>query len=173
MERVAAGAPDGPLSSALQNWFAILAAVSDSAKALEADRPLDLMRSSWTAPGRGGRVPSSAVFVTVVPHFKMIQNPAAASKSQGDSTGLSATFSGSSYTVGPVVTPTTTSPEAEEHVALDPNVSANLVAVISDFSMPVAGVSGVNTTKFASSTDNGSLALARELTAAQGGIEWK
>jgi hypothetical protein len=95
-----------------------------------------------------------AVFVTAVPHTKMVQSPAAVGSAPSASKGLPATFSGSPYTVGPVVTPTTTFPEAEEHVAVDPNVSSNLVAAISDFSRPL-DVFFVNTTKFASSIDNG------------------
>ena len=127
-----------------------------------------LFRAGWLAVVLGAglaitlpaqqslRPDRSAVFVTAVPQVNRVQNPGTAAPTQSASTGLSATFSGSPYTLGPVVTATTTSPEAEEHIAVDPNVSANLVAAISDFSMPVAGVSGVNTTKFASSIDNGS-----------------
>ncbi len=55
------------------------------------------------------------------------------------------------YTVGPVVTPTTTAPEAEEEIAVDPTNFSNLVAVISDFSQNT----GFNMTKYAVSTDNG------------------
>lgn len=97
----------------------------------------------------------SAVFVTAVPHRNMLQNPPPAVTTETVSMGRSATFGGSPYTVGPVITPTTTFPEAEEHIAVDPNVSSSLVAVISDFSRPLDGFSGVNTTKFASPTDNG------------------
>jgi hypothetical protein len=53
-----------------------------------------------------------------------------------------------------VITPTTTGPEAEEHIAAAPANSAHLVSVISDFSRPLAGFL-VNTTKLAVSIDNG------------------
>src|SRR5439155_20368835 len=51
-----------------------------------------------------------------------------------------------------IVTPTSTFPEAEEHIAVDPNNSSNLVAAVSDFDQ--AG-GGVNTTKYVFSADNG------------------
>jgi hypothetical protein len=60
-------------------------------------------------------------------------------------------FSGSTYGVGPTITPTTTRPEAEEEIAVDPLNSANLVTAVSDFSSAL----GFNTTKFAYSTDDG------------------
>src|SRR5712691_6825079 len=44
----------------------------------------------------------------------------------------SAIFNSNSYAVGPTVTPTTTLPEAEEHIAVDPRNSNNLVSAISD-----------------------------------------
>jgi len=74
---------------------------------------------------------------------------------QGDQgTGLSsAVFVGSPYpapTPSGVVSPTTTIPEAEQHIAVDPNNPSNLVAAISDF----AG-GGFNTTKYVFSKDSG------------------
>jgi hypothetical protein len=56
------------------------------------------------------------------------------------------------YTVGSLVWATTTAPAAEEHIAVDPNNSSNLVAAISDFSAR----DGWNTTKYAWSSDGGS-----------------
>lgn len=53
--------------------------------------------------------------------------------------------------VGPTVTATTSLPEAEEYIAVDPNNSSKLVAAISDFSFR----SGSNTTKYAVSTNGG------------------
>jgi hypothetical protein len=50
-----------------------------------------------------------------------------------------------------IVTPTTTVPEGEEHIAVDPNNYQNLVAVVSDFALR----GGYNTTKYAVSADNG------------------
>jgi hypothetical protein len=60
-------------------------------------------------------------------------------------------FGGSPYTVGPTVTVTTTKPEAEEEIALDPLDDAMSVAAISDFSLR----GGFNTTKYALSVNNG------------------
>src|SRR5437763_743041 len=60
-------------------------------------------------------------------------------------------FSGRRYAVGATVTPTTTRPEAEEHIAVDPLNSAVLVAVVSDFSLR----GGFNTTKYAYSLAGG------------------
>jgi hypothetical protein len=65
-----------------------------------------------------------------------------------------ATFSGNTYGVDAAVTPTTTGPEAEEHIAVDPANANYLVAAISDFSSTRLG-SGYNTTKYAWSSDNG------------------
>ncbi len=60
-----------------------------------------------------------------------------------------ATFTSSQYLVGATITPTSTVPEAEEHIAVAPGNSNVLLAAISDF----AG--GFNMTKYAFSTNNG------------------
>lgn len=82
-------------------------------------------------------------------------------KGGGGSTGgggsaTCATSNSGSYTVGCVVAPTTTSPEAEEEIAADPatatNPASTYVAAVSDFSLR----GGYNTTKWAISTDGGS-----------------
>jgi hypothetical protein len=44
-------------------------------------------------------------------------------------------FRGTPYTVGKIITPTSTTPEAEEVNAIDPNNSSNLVGVITDYSV--------------------------------------
>ena len=94
-------------------------------------------------------------------------------------------FSGSPYEVGPTVTPTSTIPEAEEHIAVAPGSSGTLVAAISDFSRtvppPPAGVLGFNTTKYAVSVDNGAHwtenfvpeAAASQLLATSDGQLWE
>jgi hypothetical protein len=64
----------------------------------------------------------------------------------------STSFGGNPYIVGSTITPTTTFPEAEEHIAVDPSNNANLIAAISDFSNDKS----FNNTKYAFSTNNGS-----------------
>ena len=59
-----------------------------------------------------------------------------------------ATFSGLPYIVGPTVQPTTTSPEAEEVIAVDPNNSKTLVAAIIDASQASVGSSGFSGERF-------------------------
>ena len=63
------------------------------------------------------------------------------------------TFSGAGYPApspSGIVTPTTTVPEAEQHIAVDPNNPSNLVAAVSDFAL-----GGFNTTKYVFSRDAG------------------
>jgi len=78
-------------------------------------------------------------------------------------------FQGSQYGVGPVITPTSTGPEAEEHIAVDRNNFAELVSAISDFSRPLDGFL-VNTTKFATSVDNGATWSERFVPLASNGL---
>jgi hypothetical protein len=62
-----------------------------------------------------------------------------------------AAFGGTPYTVGATVSPTTTTPEAEEHIAVNKNFPNFLFSMISDFSLP----GGVNTSKYSYSSNNG------------------
>jgi hypothetical protein len=106
------------------------------------------------AAQQGLALDPSARFITRVPH-RDAAIPMSGAVVSGEARASSTTvFGGTPYTVGPTVTPTTTVPEAEEHIAVDPRVgnSSNLVAAISDFSLR----GGSNTTKFAFSLDNGS-----------------
>jgi hypothetical protein len=67
---------------------------------------------------------------------------------------LTVTFGSTTYAISdamPVETPTTTQPEAEEEIAVDPTTPGNLVAAISDFSSSA----GFNNTKWALSQDGG------------------
>jgi hypothetical protein len=66
---------------------------------------------------------------------------------------VSAAISGA----GPTVNPTTTAPEAEDSIAVDPSNSQNLVAAVIDFGngRSVKDLSGLSTTKVAVSTNNG------------------
>jgi hypothetical protein len=108
--------------------------------------------TTWSKAQEAPSLAPEAVFRTAVPRAdavaKASAQPAAAETTQVLSPAI---FSGSPYTVGPTITVTTTVPEAEEHIASDPNNPANLVAAISDFS----GFAGFNKTKYAVSGDNG------------------
>jgi hypothetical protein len=92
-----------------------------------------------------------AVFKTRVPHINAnIETSGAAAASTGQSSNAGS-MGGTPYTVGPVVAPTTTLPEAEETIAVDPTSANGLVAVVSDFSLR----GGFNTTKYSVSFANG------------------
>ena len=99
-----------------------------------------------------------ALFKTHVPHVKVQVaggGPAGAGTVQS---ARAASFSGSAETAGTAVGPTTTLPEAEEHIAVNPNNAANLVAAVSDFSLR----GGYNTTKYVYSTSGGASGGWRE-----------
>ena len=113
------------------------------------------------AAGGSDHVPQldyHAVFKTHVPHI--VANPHGNNGGGGGNGngggkgggGSSGTFTGAAYTVGNVITATTSNPEAEEYIAVDPGNPSNLVAVVSDFSLR----GGYNTTKYAVSYDGGS-----------------
>jgi|HubBroStandDraft_2_1064218.scaffolds.fasta_scaffold00864_7 hypothetical protein len=96
-------------------------------------------------------VDRSAPIKTMVPHRNAVafqSSPAAASK---QTRTLRGSFSGPPYKVGPTKTLTTTVPEAEEHIAVDPNNFKNVIGMISDFSLN----GGFNTSKFSVSKNNG------------------
>jgi hypothetical protein len=65
------------------------------------------------------------------------------------------TFSGSPYLVGPLQSPTTTRPEAETTIAINPNDPSNLVALITDYSLRPGGLTTNGAGKFAVSSDSG------------------
>jgi hypothetical protein len=92
-----------------------------------------------------------AVFKTHVAHI----NPRAGTHGGGASikgkTPHPATIGGAPYKVGPTLTLTSSVPEAEEYIAVDPTSMNNMVAVISDFSLR----GGYNTTKYAVSFSRG------------------
>lgn len=95
----------------------------------------------------------SATFKTLIPHLNAIPRPRLVQGAEAPEQGeiFLPSFSGAPYTVGASVFPTTTVPEAEEHIAVDPNNFNNLVAMISDFSQN----GGFNLSKFAVSKNNG------------------
>jgi hypothetical protein len=103
--------------------------------------------------GAEDRLPydTHAVFRTHVPHLKSTGHGGAGADAKPSSGGGGAVFSGTPYAVDPTVTATTTGPEAEEHIAVNPVVGSFLVAAISDFSLR----GGSNTTKYAVSATNG------------------
>jgi hypothetical protein len=92
-----------------------------------------------------------AVVKTHVPQLGSVTLPAPRGPAGARTGGRTTVPTGNQYVVGPTVTPTTTQPEAEEEIAVDPNSSSRLVAAISDFGINF----GFNTTKFAFSYDNG------------------
>jgi hypothetical protein len=94
---------------------------------------------------------SSAVFRTIVPHQNGLPTPKSVLEVPDEDSAIFSGFSGSPYAVGAAITPTSTVPEGEEHIAVDPNNFNNLIAMISDFSQN----GGFNTSKFAFSSNNG------------------
>ncbi len=94
---------------------------------------------------------AASTFKTVVPHINGIPGASHAVRPQIGTQSIPPIFSGSPYTVGPTVTPTTSVPEAEEHIAVNPRNVNNLVAMISDFSLN----GGFNSSKFAVSKNGG------------------
>jgi hypothetical protein len=84
-------------------------------------------------------VNSPLIVKTIVPHISSIAQPGRTSVApvQGQEV-LPPAFTQPPYIVAPVVVPTTTAPEAEEHVTSDPNNFLNLLAMISDFSFGVS-----------------------------------
>src|SRR6266851_4517858 len=82
----------------------------------------------------------------------------------GTSTVLPANFTLTAYTVGTVIPETTTAPEAEEEIAVDPNNSQNLFAAISDFS------NFQNITKYVYSSNDGSTWVDENFLPLSGGF---
>jgi hypothetical protein len=111
--------------------------------------------SLWAPAQSASQLPTdpAAVFTTIVPHHDMLPAPRAVTQIPEEA-GRNVSpfgFSGSPYIVGATITPTSTVPEAEEHIAVDPNNFNNLIAMISDFSQN----GGFNLSKFAFSSNDG------------------
>jgi hypothetical protein len=66
-----------------------------------------------------------------------------------------AIFGGNPYLVGNIVTPTKTLPEAETNITINPVNSANLVAIITDYSQRAGGILTNGVSKYAISNDSG------------------
>jgi hypothetical protein len=97
----------------------------------------------------------SANFRTIIAHRAAIPVPAPLTEFPPENEPFLPnffSFSGSPYTVGATIDPTSTVPEAEEHIAVDPNNFNHLIAMISDFSLN----GGFNTSKYAFSSNDGS-----------------
>ncbi len=92
-----------------------------------------------------------ALFKTHVPHVNSQIGRGGGGAAGAVQPTATATFSGNSYTAGSTITPTSTIPEAEEHIAVSPISSSTLVAAVSDFALR----GGFNTTKHVVSLDNG------------------
>lgn len=94
------------------------------------------------------------------------------------STGKVAVFAGNSYVVGSVVTPTTTLPEAETNIAINPANPANLVGIITDYSLRPGGISSNGVSKYAISNDWGStwsqafVPVSAKYPITSDGIQW-
>ncbi len=97
-------------------------------------------------------VDRSATFKTFIPHHDALPAPKPAAEISEQGEIFFPGFTGSPYTVGATITPTSTVPEGEEHIAVDPSNFNNLIAMISDFSQN----GGFNISKFAFSSNNGS-----------------
>jgi hypothetical protein len=93
----------------------------------------------------------SATFKTIIPHRNALPRPKTIVEVPEEGEALAPGFSGSPYGVGATITPTTTVPEGEEHIAVDPKNFNNVIAMISDFSQN----GGFNISKFAFSSTNG------------------
>ncbi len=107
----------------------------------------------WIAPAQAQQAlpyDRRAIFVTHVPHVNSRVGTAGGGSASPQPLSP-AVISGPGYIVGPTVSATSTIPAAEEHIAVDPRSSSNLVAAISDFSQR----GGFNTTKFAFSPNSG------------------
>lgn len=116
----------------------LLAIAGSFAIAQSQDQPASSIPFKTVVPYRGASIPSPVMPAGGAPAGNERVSPFA--------------FSQLPYTVGPTIAPTTSIPEAEEHIAVDPNNFKNLVAMISDFSLN----GGFNTSKIGVSKNNGS-----------------
>src|SRR4030081_2577760 len=71
-------------------------------------------------------VDRTATFKTIIPHRNALPSPKLTFEVPENGEALFPGFSGSPYTVGATITPTSTVPEGEEHIAVDPNNFNNL-----------------------------------------------
>jgi hypothetical protein len=87
-------------------------------------------------------------------------------------------FGGNPYLVGPLQSPTTTGPEAETNIAINPNDPANLVALITDYSLRPGGFSTNGASKYVISSDFGAswiesfVPVSRGYPTTSDGVQW-
>jgi hypothetical protein len=117
--------------------LSLLAIAGSFAIAQSQDQPARSIPFKTVVPYRGGSMPNPTI-------------PAGGAQAGMERVSPFA-FSQLPYTVGSTIAPTTSVPEAEEHIAVDPNNFKNLVAMISDFSLN----GGFNTSKLGVSKNNG------------------
>ncbi len=110
-----------------------------------------LFGASPSSAQRTPPIDPGAVSKTHVPHADSLVQAGGAVAPDVGQANSPASLAGTPYIVGPTITPTTTFPEAEEHIAVDPGNASNVVAAISDFALR----GGYNTTKYVFSTNNG------------------
>lgn len=97
-------------------------------------------------------VNSPLITKTIVLHINSIARAGQTSTALSEAPAIAPpAFTQPPYILGPVVSPSTTAPEAEEHITTDPNNSKNLLAMISDFSLN----GGFNTSKWVFSKNGG------------------
>jgi len=95
--------------------------------ALIATVAIGLSVSAWSDPPEERALDFKAVFKTHLPHLHSQSGGGGRGVPGGNAqSALPTSFSGNPYAVGPIVAATTTPPEAEEYIAVDPNNSNNL-----------------------------------------------
>jgi hypothetical protein len=115
----------------------LMSASSNQARTLTVDSWLLTHRPRFVAPGADNGLPVRAQATDIA-------------------AGEPTDFSAPPYTVGNVVSGTTSMPEAEEHIVVDPNDSKNVVAAIIDFSRKLLDTqTQTQTIRFAYSAGNG------------------
>ena len=97
-------------------------------------------------------VNSPLITKTIVLHINSIARAGQTSTALSEAPAIAPpAFTQPPYILGSVVSPSTSAPEAEEHITTDPNNSKNLLAMISDFSLN----GGFNTSKWVFSKNGG------------------
>ncbi len=125
-----------------------------------------LFASSPSSAQRTPPIDPGAVSKTHVPHVDSLVQAGGSVAPDVGQANSPASLAGTPYLVGPTIGPTTTFPEAEEHIAVDLGNASNLVAAISDFALR----GGYNTTKYVFSTNNGTTWLENYIPTDSSGV---